>query len=179
MFRRRRACVSGAGLDAAWVDVLFCLASRDVGLYVDRSLSRQVLTLFLRISLLACGGGGGGFSTVTELVVELVKPRESVQVALIVMGPGEAPVVFRVAEFPLPEMLPPLDVHPPTVTGTLSGLVQVQVMVADAPVWRVDGLAEQEICGGFLGGSFTVKLAVQLAVLFFFAFGSLTVAVTV
>ncbi len=51
MFRSRRACVSGAGLDTARVDVLFRLASRDVGLYVDRSLGRQVLTLFLRISV--------------------------------------------------------------------------------------------------------------------------------
>jgi len=129
--------------------------------------------------LLACGGGGGGFSTVTELVVEAVKPRESVQVAPIVMGPDEAPVVFSVAEFPLPEILPPLEVHPPTVTGTLSGLVQVQLMVDEVPAWTIDGLAEQEICGGFLGGSFTVKLAVQLAVLFFVALGSVTVAVVV
>jgi len=129
--------------------------------------------------LLACGGGTGGVSTVTALEVEAVKPRESVQVALILIDPGEAPVVSRVAEFPLPEILPPLEVHPPTVTGTLSGLVQVQVMVAGLPGWTVDGLAEQEICGGFLGGSFTVKLAVQLAVLFFLALGSVTVAVTV
>ena len=127
----------------------------------------------------ACGGAGGGFSTVTELEVEAVKPRESVQVALIVMGPDEAPVVFRVAEFPLPEMLPPLAVHPPTVTGTLSGLVQVQVMVAGVPAWTIDGFAEQEICGGFLGSSFTVKFAVQLATLFFVALGSVTVAVVV
>src|SRR5208283_528942 len=84
-------------------------------------------------TLLACGGGGGGFSTVTVLVVEAVKPRESVQVVPILIGPDEAPVVFRVAEFPLPEMLPPLDVHPPTVTGTLSGLVQVQEMVDEVP----------------------------------------------
>jgi hypothetical protein len=130
--------------------------------------------------LVACGGGGGGgggFSTVTELVVEAVKPRESVQVALMVIGPEEAPVVERVAEFPLPEILPPLAVHPPTVTGTLSGLVQLQLMVAEPPVWSIDGLAEQEICGGFCG--FTVKLAVQLAVLFFVFLGSVTVAVTV
>ena len=69
----------------------------------------------------------------TVLVVEAVKPRESVQVVPILIGPDEAPVVFRVAEFPLPEMLPPLDVHPPTVTGTLSGLVQVQEMVDEVP----------------------------------------------
>jgi hypothetical protein len=85
-------------------------------------------------SLLACGGGGGGFSTVTEAVVEAVKPRESVHVALIVTVPAGAPVVFRVAELPLPEMLPPVAVHPPTVTGTLSGLVQVQEMAAVPPV---------------------------------------------
>jgi len=130
--------------------------------------------------LVACGGGGGGgggFSTVTELEVEAVKPRESVQVAPIVMGPDEAPVVFRVAEFPLPEMLPPLAVHPPTVTGTLSGLVQLQVMVAEVPAWTDDGLAEQEICGGFSG--FTVKFEVQLAMPFFVTLGSVTVAVTV
>ena len=95
--------------------------------------------------MLACGGGTGGFSTVTELEVEAVKPRESVQVALILIDPGEAPVVSRVAEFPLPEILPPLEVHPPTVTGTLSGLVQVQVMVAGLPGWTVDGLAEQDV----------------------------------
>jgi len=111
------------------------------------------------------------------LEVEAVKPRESVQVALILMAPGEAPVVFRVAEFPLPEMLPPLAVHPPTVTGTLSGLVQVQLMAAEVPAWTEDGLAEQEICGGFRG--FTVKLEVQLAVLFFLDLGSVTVAVAV
>jgi hypothetical protein len=85
-------------------------------------------------TLVACGGGGGGFSTVTELEAEAVKPRESVQVALILTTPGEAPVVFRVAVFPLPEILPPLEVQPPTVTGTLSGLVQEQEMVDEVPV---------------------------------------------
>jgi hypothetical protein len=113
------------------------------------------------------------------LVVEAVNPRESVQVALIVIGPDDAPVVVRVPVLPLPEMLPPLAVHPPTVTGTLSGLVQEQEIVAGVPVCTVEGLAEQEICGGFLGGSLTVKFAVQLAVLFFLAFASVAVAVTV
>jgi len=45
-------------------------------------------------TLLACGGGGGGgggLLTVTVLEVEAVKPRESVQVALTVIGPAEAP----------------------------------------------------------------------------------------
>jgi len=104
---------------------------------------------------------------VTEAVVEAVRPRESVHVALTVTVPAGAPVVFRLAELPLPEMLPLVAVHPPTVTGTLSGLVQVQEMVTAPPVWTLVGLAEQEICGGFLGGSFTVKFAVQLASLFF------------
>jgi hypothetical protein len=129
--------------------------------------------------LLACDGGGGGFSTATELEIEAVKPRESVQVALIVIGPDEAPVVFRVAKFPLPEMLPPLAVHPPTVTGTLSGLVQAQVMIDEVPAWTIDGLAEQEICGGFLGGSFTMKVAMQLASPPFVILGSEIWAVTV
>jgi hypothetical protein len=131
------------------------------------------------LSLLACGGGGGGFSTVTGVEDEAVKPRESVHVALIVTVPGGAPVVSSVAEFPLPEMLPAVAVHPPTVTGTLSGLVQEQVTVAEVPGCTVVGLTEQENCGGFFGGSFTVKLAVQLAVPFFLALGSVTVAVTV
>jgi hypothetical protein len=51
----------------------------------------------------------------------------------MVMGPEAAPVVLRVAVLPLPDMLPPLAVHPPTVTGTLSGLVQVHVIVDVAP----------------------------------------------
>ena len=99
------------------------------------------------LSLLACGGGGGGgggLFTVTVAEDDAFKPRESVQVALIVIGPGEAPVVVRVAELPLPEMLPLLALQPATVTGTLSGLVQVQVMVAVPPASTLDGLAEQE-----------------------------------
>jgi hypothetical protein len=97
----------------------------------------------------------------------------------MVMGPDEAPVVFRVAEFPLPEILPPLEVHPPTVTGTLSGLVQAQVMMDEVPAWTVDGLAEQEICGGSFGGSFTAKVAMQLASPPFLILGSEICAVTV
>ncbi len=53
-----------------------------------------------------------------------VKPRESVQVALTVTGPAEAPSVLRVAELPLPEIVPPLEVQLATETGTPSGLVQ-------------------------------------------------------
>src|SRR5262249_17628081 len=75
------------------------------------------------LSLLHCGGGGGGTSTLTWVEACAVRPRESVQVAPTVMGPAEAPVVVRVAVVSLPEMLPPLAVQPLTVTGTLSGLV--------------------------------------------------------
>src|ERR1035441_3474222 len=74
-------------------------------------------------------GGGGGLFTVTALEVEAVKPRESVQVAFTVAVPADAPVVVRVAELPLPSMLPALDVQLATATVALSGLVQVQVMV--------------------------------------------------
>jgi len=89
--------------------------SSSVALHV-LSTPPRLLTLGYAHSftLVACGGGGGGgFSIVTVLEVEADKPRESVQMAPIVMGPEEAPAVFRVAEFPLPEILPPLEVHRP------------------------------------------------------------------
>src|SRR5271157_2620092 len=121
------------------------------------------------------GGGGGGLFTVTELEVDTVKPRESVQVAFTVAGPADAPVVVRVAELPRPETPPAVEVQPPTVTVALSGLVQVQVMVEEVPTSTVDGLAKQEICGGLSG--FTVKLEVQLASPPFFLLGSDTRAV--
>jgi hypothetical protein len=56
----------------------------------------------------------------------------------------------------VPETLPPVDVQPATVTGTLSGLVQLQVMVELPPVCKELGFAEQDMVGGFFGGSFTV-----------------------
>ena len=115
--------------------------------------------------------------TVTELEAEAVNPRESVQVALTVAVPADAPVVVRVAELPLPATLPELEVQLPTATVALSGLVQVQLMVEEVPISTVPGFAEQEICGGLRG--FTVKLEVQLAVLFFFDLASVTVAVAV
>jgi hypothetical protein len=80
---------------------------------------------------------------------------------------------------PLPEMLPRLAVQPPTVTGTLSGLVHAQVIVEFPPAWSVVGFAEQDMVGGFFGGSFTVKLAMQLASPLFFILGSEIWAVTV
>ncbi|MGA8488840.1 MAG: hypothetical protein WB711_00375, partial [Terriglobales bacterium] len=85
------------------------------------------------VSLLACGGGGGGFSTVTCVEAGVLSPRESVQVADTVTGPGDAPVVLRVAVLPLPEMVPLVAAQLATVTGTLSGLVHVQVMLELPP----------------------------------------------
>jgi len=72
------------------------------------------------------------------------------------MAPGEAPAVFSVALLPLPEMVPLLAVQLLTLTGTPSGLVQVQVTVELPPTVRVVGFAEQDMVGGFFGGSFTV-----------------------
>jgi hypothetical protein len=57
---------------------------------------------------------------------------------------------------PLPETVPLVAVQLPTVTGTLSGLVQVQVIVELPPACKELGLAEQDMVGGFFGGSFTV-----------------------
>ena len=115
--------------------------------------------------------------TVTVLVAEAVKPRESVQVAFTVAGPAEAPVVVKVAELPLPITLPALEVQLPIATVALSGLVQEQVMVEGVPISTVPGFAEQEIRGGFSG--FTVKFEVQLASPFFFFLASDTRAVAV
>ena len=80
------------------------------------------------------GDGWGGFCTSTMAVTGVFRPRESVQIALTVIGPGEAAVVFKVAILTAPlEILPPLAVQLPTVTGTLSGLVQGQLMLEDVP----------------------------------------------
>jgi hypothetical protein len=126
------------------------------------------------LSLLASGGGGGGFSTITWLELLAVRPRESVQVALTVIAPGAAPVVLRVAVPPSPETLPPVAVQPLIVTGTLSGLVQLQLRFEGVPAWTEVGLAEQDMVGGFFGGSFTVNVAEQLASPPFFILGSVT-----
>jgi len=114
----------------------------------------------------------------TELEVEAVKLRESVQVAFTVIVPAEAPVVLSVAELPLPETLPPVEFQPPTVTVALSGLVQVHEIVEDVPTSTVSGFAEQEICGGFSGLTVN-ETAEQLATPFFFDLASVTVAETV
>ena len=73
-----------------------------------------------------------------------MRPRESVQVALTVIEPAGAPVVFRVAVLPSPESVPAVAFQPATVTGTPSGLLQVQVTVAGLPVCTLAGFAEQD-----------------------------------
>jgi len=117
------------------------------------------------VSLLACGAGagGGGFSTVTCVEACVFNPRESLQVALTVIGPGDMPLVFTMAVEPVPAIVPPVVDQLLTVTGTLSGLVQLQVTVVVPPTSKVAGFAEHDMVGGFLGGSLTVKLAVQVA----------------
>src|SRR5436190_9168606 len=117
-------------------------------------------------------GGGGGFVTDTCVEAFVLKLRESEQDALTVMTPAGAPVVFKVVCSPLPETLPPVDVQLETVTGTLSGLVQLAVRVIGVPTCTEVGFAERDMVGGFFSGSFTVKLALQLACPFFFSFGS-------
>jgi hypothetical protein len=88
-------------------------------------------------------------------------------------------VVFKVAVFPLPLIVPLLAVKLLTETGTLSGLLHVQLTVTVAPACTLVGFAEQETVGGFLGGSLTVKVVEALASLFLFFFGSTTFTVTV
>jgi hypothetical protein len=60
-------------------------------------------------------------------------PRESLQVAVTVIGPLDVPEESRVALLALPEMVPPLAVQPLSETWALSGLVQVQLMVDGVP----------------------------------------------
>src|SRR4029077_21011719 len=125
------------------------------------------------LSFCAAGGGaGGGFSTLTCVDAWEFSPRESLQVAVTVTAPAEAPAVLSEAVEPLPETLPPVEVQLLTVTGTLSGLVQVQVTVELPPACKVEGLGEHDIVGGFLTGSLTVKFAEQLAVPPSFILGS-------
>jgi hypothetical protein len=121
--------------------------------------TRHGFTLFGKshwLSLLDFGGGGGGTSTLVWAEAFVDKPRESVQVALTVIGPADAPVVVTVATLPLPETVPPVEDQPETETGTPSGLVQLQVTVTGVPACAELGSAEQVMVGGFFGGSFTV-----------------------
>src|SRR5271165_5887117 len=98
-------------------------------------------------------GGGGGFSMLICVELCAVKPRESVQVAFTVIGPGGSPAVLRVAELPLPETVPALEVQLATETGTLSGLLQMAERLTLPPATRLVGLADSDRVGGFLGGS--------------------------
>src|SRR5262245_52919150 len=81
----------------------------------------------------------------------------------MVIAPGAAPAVSNVPVLPVPDTFPALAVQLPTLTGTPSGLVHSQVMVADSPERTVVGLAEHDIFGAFFGGSFTVKAVVASA----------------
>src|ERR1700733_5729841 len=124
-------------------------------------------------------GDGGGVSTITWGGAGAFKRRESVQVALTVIRPGETPEVSKDSVLPpLLETPPPLAVQPATATGALSGLVQVQLIVDGVPLGTVIGSAEHEKTGGFLGGSFTVKVVMQLASPPCFIRGSEILAVT-
>ena len=76
---------------------------------------------------------------------------------MIVTVPGAAPAVFKVAELPLPETVPPVAVQLATEMGAPSGLVQEAVRVALPPGATLVGLADNDIVGGFFGGNaFTV-----------------------
>src|SRR5260370_40450857 len=96
------------------------------------------------------GGGGGGISTVTIALAEVLSPRVSVQTALTVTVAGLGPVL-SVAVFPLPEMVPSLAVPLATATGTESGLVHVQETLTVAPAGTVDEPAENVIVVWFFG----------------------------
>src|ERR1700678_372931 len=123
-------------------------------------------------------GGGGGFSSASCVDAWPVRPRVSAQLALTVTLPGAAPAVLSVAVLPAPESVPEEAFQFETETETPSGLVQLQVMVAEPGISTVEGLAEQLMVGGFFGGSgFTTKFAEQVATLLLFSLGSVTCAV--
>src|SRR5271165_5945981 len=98
-------------------------------------------------------GGGGGFSMLICVEPWAVRPRESVQIAFTVTGPGDNPAVLKVAELPLPETVPADEVQFATDTGTLSGLLQLAERLTLPPATRLVGLADNERVGGFFGGS--------------------------
>src|SRR5580658_10860159 len=104
-------------------------------------------------TLSTTGGGGGGFSSVIWVEACPVKPRESVQVAVTLTGPAGAPAVLRVAVLPLPETEPAVEVQLATETATPSGLVQEADRLTLPPATRSMGLADNDIVGGFFGGS--------------------------
>src|SRR5690242_18361736 len=92
-------------------------------------------------------GDGGGASMVSWVVAELLMPRESLQVAVTVIGPADAPLVFKLAVLPAPVTVPAVAFHPDTLTCMLSGLLQSQLMLAVPPACTDAGLAEQLMVG--------------------------------
>jgi hypothetical protein len=62
--------------------------------------------------------------------------------------PGWTPAVFSVTLPPVPEMAP-AEAEYVIVTGRLSGLLALQVMVEVPPDCTLSGFAEQEIVGAF------------------------------
>jgi len=93
---------------------------------------------------------------------------------MTVTVPAGAPVVFKGRGVSAAEMLPAGRSPAPTVTETLSGLVQVQLMVVAHRSGRWPDSPSQEICGGSWGWLFDREFEVQLASLFFFALGSVS-----
>ena len=92
-----------------------------------------------------------------------LSPRESVQLAVTAIAPGDTPAVFSVAEAPVPETVPLIEVQVATLTGTPSGLVQLAVKATVPPAATLAGLAAIDIVGMFFGGGgFTMKSAEQL-----------------
>jgi hypothetical protein len=71
---------------------------------------------------------------------------------LTVTEPGGTPAVLSVAEVPVPETVPPVELQFATETGTLSGLVQFADRFTVPPASTLVGLADNEMVGGFFGG---------------------------
>ena len=116
----------------------------------------------------------------TSVEARVFSPRESVQVALTSITPGDASAVSSVAELPAPEMVPATDVQAETIAGTPSGLAQGADKFAVPPAGTLIGVAVIDTAGGCFGGSgFTMKSAEQIASLFFFSLASVTGTETV
>jgi hypothetical protein len=61
--------------------------------------------------------------------------------------------VLRVAELPLPETEPAVEVQLATETATPSGLLQEADRLTLPPVTKSIGLADNDMVGGFFGGN--------------------------
>src|SRR5271154_4258226 len=98
--------------------------------------------------LRACGGTGtGGVVMVTEVVAVACLPRSSTTVQVMLMGPGGAPVVFRVAVGVL-LAISPAEAEYEYVRVRFWGLLAIDMIVEGSPGITVLGLAEQVIVGG-------------------------------